>query len=71
METVNNPRIVTQKFEKSDPGPVGLHGKGFFMGLKVYETSSPGNVCESTPFRGNERRMVAVFPRTYDTGMLI
>ncbi len=71
METVNDPRIVAQKFEEASPGLVGLQGQGFFVGLEVYETSSPGKVGEGAPFGRDDRGMIAVFPRPYDAGMFI
>jgi hypothetical protein len=71
VEAVNNPRIVTQEFEKSNPGAIGLHNQGFFAGLKVDETASPGKVGETAPLGGNEWRMVAVLPRPDDAGMLV
>ena len=71
MKTIDNPGIIGQKLKKAGPCVVGLHSPVLLMGLEVDETPSPGKICKCTPFCRDERGMVTILSRSYNSWMFI
>ena len=71
MEAVHDPGIVFLQLEHTRPGGIRFHSQGFFVGLEVDRSASPGVVRERTPFGRDQWRVVTIFSRAHHAGMLI